>query len=78
MKKKSPIRLKGVSLNKTADKKGRTRFYFPVLFESSRMGRKIPGKKHHGVKDPEKQAQKRLEKVKAKVRAQVEGGRRKP
>ena len=32
-----------------------------------RMGRKIPGKKHHGVKDPEKQQKARLDKVKMKV-----------
>ena len=31
------------------------------------MGRKIPGKKHHGVKDPEKQQKARLDKVKMKV-----------
>ncbi len=33
------------------------------------MGRKIPGKKHHGVKDPEKQRQRREDKVKAKINA---------
>ena len=32
------------------------------------MGRKIPGKKHHGVKDPEKQQKARLDKIKMKVR----------
>ena len=31
------------------------------------MGRKIPGKKHHGVKDPEKQKQKREKELKQKV-----------
>jgi len=31
------------------------------------MGRKIPAKKHHGVKDPEKQKEKRLEKIKTKI-----------
>jgi len=31
------------------------------------MGRKIPAKKHHGVKDPEKQKEKRLEKIKMKI-----------
>jgi len=33
------------------------------------MGRKIPGKKHHGVKDPEKQQKARLDKVKMKINA---------
>jgi len=31
------------------------------------MGRKIPAKKHHGVKDPEKQKERRLEKIKMKI-----------
>lgn len=31
------------------------------------MGRKIPGKKHHGVKDPEKQQKARLDKIKMKI-----------
>lgn len=31
------------------------------------MGKKIPGKKHHGVKDPEKQAKVRLDKIKNKI-----------
>jgi hypothetical protein len=31
------------------------------------MGKKIPGKKHHGTKDPEKQAKARLDKIKMKV-----------
>jgi len=31
------------------------------------MGRKIPAKKHHGVKDPEKQKEKRLAKIKTKI-----------
>lgn len=33
------------------------------------MGRKIPGKKHHGVKDPLKQQAKRLEELKTKINA---------
>jgi len=33
------------------------------------MGRKIPGKKHHGVKDPEKQQKARLDKIKMKINA---------
>ncbi len=33
------------------------------------MGRKIPGKKHRGVKDPEAQKKAREEKVKTKVNA---------
>ena len=33
----------------------------------AKMGRKIPGKKHHGVKDPEKQKRARLDKIKLKV-----------
>ena len=32
------------------------------------MGRKIPGKKHRGVKDPEKQKKEREDKVKKQVR----------
>ncbi len=35
--------------------------------------RKIPGKKHHGVKDPEQQRQKREEKVRTKVNAAPKG-----
>ncbi|KAI9563601.1 hypothetical protein GHT06_011065 [Daphnia sinensis] len=31
------------------------------------MGRKIPAKKHHGVKDPEKQAERRNAKIKLKI-----------
>lgn len=31
------------------------------------MGRKIPAKKHHGVKDPEKQAEQRNAKIKMKI-----------
>jgi len=31
------------------------------------MGRKIPAKKHHGVKDPAKQAEQRLAKIKCKI-----------
>jgi len=31
------------------------------------MGRKIPGKKHHGVKDPEKQKEKREKELKLKT-----------
>lgn len=31
------------------------------------MGRKIPGKKHHGVKDPEKQQKARFDKIKMKI-----------
>ena len=31
------------------------------------MGRKIPAKKHHGVKDPEKQAERRHAKIKLKI-----------
>jgi len=33
------------------------------------MGRKIPGKKHHGVKDPEKQRQARFDRIKQKINA---------
>ena len=32
-----------------------------------KMGRKIPGKKHRGVKDPEKQKKDREDKVKKQV-----------
>ena len=39
-----------------------------VQILTSKMGRKIPGKKHHGVKDPEKQQKARLDKIKMKVR----------
>jgi hypothetical protein len=44
-----------------------------VVFSSDKancgikMGRKIKGKKHHGTKDPEKQQQRRMEKIKLKV-----------
>ncbi|CAH0563595.1 unnamed protein product [Brassicogethes aeneus] len=33
------------------------------------MGRKIPGRKHHGVRDPEKQAAVRFDKIKDKINA---------
>ena len=34
---------------------------------SVKMGRKIPGKKHHGSKDPEKQKEKREAELRLKV-----------
>ena len=50
--------------------------YFSIFHSSYRylvlplkMCRKIKGKKHHGTKDPEKQQQKRLDLIKAKVSA---------
>ncbi|CAH1982685.1 unnamed protein product [Acanthoscelides obtectus] len=33
------------------------------------MGRKIPGRKHRGIKDPEKQAAERFSKIKDKINA---------
>ena len=41
------------------------------IAESGEMGRKIPAKKHHGTKDPEKQKKARLDKIKMKVKPLV-------
>ena len=45
----------------------KTYLYDLIFRESAKMGRKIPGSKHHGAKDPLKQQEKRAEKIKTKV-----------
>ena len=60
--KKSICHLLSYNVNKSHVSKNTKNYNF-----SLKMGRKIPGKKHHGVKDPEKQKEKRESELRLKV-----------